>query len=49
MPKRGRARPILGWTLFGIWAAVFLAGALGELLQIDALRGVVDLKRLFLR
>jgi len=39
----------LGLILFVAWAAVFLCGAIGELLDIDALRRATDLKRLFLR
>lgn len=34
---------------FVVWAVVFLAGAMGELLHVEALRHATDLKRLFLR
>jgi hypothetical protein len=36
-------------SLLGLWALLFLTGALGELLDIDALRRVSDVKRIFLR
>jgi hypothetical protein len=34
---------------FVVWAAVFLAGAMGELFAIEELREAMDLKRIFLR
>jgi len=39
----------LGVALLVIWAVVFLAGAAGELLQIEGLRKATDFKRIFLR
>ncbi|MGQ0613577.1 MAG: hypothetical protein ACT4PV_07575 [Planctomycetaceae bacterium] len=39
----------LGMLLLAAWGVLFLAAALGELLDIDALRGFADLKRIFLR
>jgi hypothetical protein len=39
----------LGIALLIVWAVVFLAGAAGELLQIDGLRKATDFKRIFLR
>lgn len=39
----------IGWFLLIAWALLFLGGALGELLDIEALQKATDLKRLFLR
>ena len=39
----------VGVALVAVWALVFLAGAAGEIFQIDALRRVTDLKSIFLR
>ena len=39
----------LGLLLFALWALVFAAGVLGELLDIEALRHWTDFKSIFLR
>lgn len=49
MPDRAKLRRVAGWTLFAAWGLLFLAGALGELFQIEPLREFADLKRIFLR
>lgn len=39
----------LGYALLIAWAVIFVLGAAGELLGIEALRDLTDLKRIFLR
>jgi hypothetical protein len=36
-------------VLLALWAAVFLAGALGQLLDIGFLKEMTDVKAIFLR
>jgi len=38
-----------GFILFIAWAVFFLCGAMGELLGIEFLRDLTDLKKIFLR
>jgi hypothetical protein len=38
-----------GMALLIAWAAIFLLGAMGELLDIAFLRDITDFKRIFLR
>jgi hypothetical protein len=38
-----------GKALLALWALVFVAGALGEILDLGFLRGATDVKALFLR
>jgi hypothetical protein len=49
VPDSAKLRRVAGWTLFAAWGLLFLAGALGELLEIETLREFADLKRIFLR
>lgn len=44
-----RAGRTLGLSLLCLWGALFLCGALGELLDLAALRAIADVKRIFLR
>jgi hypothetical protein len=39
----------LGLSLLVLWAVIFLLGAMGELLGIEFLREITDVKRIFLR
>ncbi len=39
----------LGVVLLLVWGVLFLAGAAGEIFQIESLRELTDLKRIFLR
>jgi hypothetical protein len=39
----------VGKTLFWAWFAVFLAGALAQLLGLDGLAAITDVKQIFLR
>ena len=48
------AAPASKWSYFWkglliLWALLFLAGAVGEILQIPVLRDVGDVKKIFLR
>ncbi len=38
-----------GIVLLVLWGVIFLLGAMGELLGIEFLREITDLKRIFLR
>jgi hypothetical protein len=38
-----------GLVLLAVWAVIFVLGAMGELLGIEFLREITDLKRIFLR
>jgi len=39
----------VGLVLFTLWAAVFCAGAIGDLLDVEWLKRATDFKRVFLR
>jgi hypothetical protein len=38
-----------GVVLLVVWAVIFVLGAMGELFGIEFLRGITDIKRIFLR
>ncbi len=48
-PAAGATWRRVALILFTLWAVVFCAGALGELLDIEWLRRATDFKRFFLR
>jgi hypothetical protein len=46
--RKDRWRKV-GLLLVGLWAVLFLLGAVGEVFEVEALRRMTDLKQFFLR